>query len=112
MNKSDGGKQQKQRDTVIPMTNPDPRFRGKVQKMTTALREAKGLKTVLEERRFDIKGLRAKCAPVCPFESRKCCLARLLSQQDDFAHQQSMLEALIKASGHECLFLPNFSIAN
>jgi hypothetical protein len=108
MNKSDGGKQRKQRDTVIPMTNPGPCFRGKLQKMTTVSGEAKGLKTVLEERGFNIKGLRAKCAPVCPFESQKCCLARLLSQQDDFTNQQSMLETLIKESGHECLFLPKF----
>ena len=29
MNKSDGGKQRKQKNTVIPMTNPDARFCGK-----------------------------------------------------------------------------------
>lgn len=108
MNKSNGGKQRKQRDTVIPLTNPDPRFRGKPQKMTTASGEAKGLQAVLEERGFDTKGLRAKCAPVCPFESQNCCLARLLSQQDDFAIQPSMLETFIKDAGHECIFLPKF----
>jgi len=70
MNKSDGGKQRKQRDTVIPMSNPDPRFRGHPQKMTTVSGEAKGLKAVLEERGFNIKGLKAKCSPVCPFESQ------------------------------------------
>jgi hypothetical protein len=108
MNKSDGGKQRKQHDTIIPMTNPDPRFCGNPQKMTTASGEAKGLKAVLEERGFDIKGLKAKCSPVCPFESQKCCLARLLSQQDDFVNQESMLETLIKEAGHKCLFLPKF----
>ena len=76
--------------------------------MTTASGEAKGLKAVLEERGFDVSLLRAKCAPVCPFESHNCCMARLLSQQEDFINQESMLETLIKSVGHECIFLPKF----
>ena len=35
-------------------------------------------------------------------------MAQLLSQQDDFVHQESMLELFIKAQGHLCLFLPKF----
>jgi hypothetical protein len=35
-------------------------------------------------------------------------MARLLSQQEDFANQPSMLETLIRKAGHECIFLPNF----
>jgi len=76
--------------------------------MVTPSGEAKGLKQVLEERGFNISKLRAKCSPVCPFESQNCCLARLLSQQEDFANQPSMLETLIKAAGHECIFLLKF----
>lgn len=49
MNKSNGGKQRKQHDTTIPLSNPHPQFRGLEQKMTTATGEAKGLKQVLEE---------------------------------------------------------------
>ncbi|KAG5221653.1 DDE family endonuclease [Salix suchowensis] len=90
MNKSDGGKQRHQRDTIIPMSNPDPRFRGKPQKMTLPNGSPKGLKSVLEERGFNITKLRAKCSPVCPFENQDCCMARLLSQQDDFKNQPSM----------------------
>ncbi|PCH36576.1 hypothetical protein WOLCODRAFT_82413, partial [Wolfiporia cocos MD-104 SS10] len=108
MNKSDGGKQRKQRDMVIPMTNPIAEFRGQPQKMTTFTGEPKGLKTVLEEHGFDVRNLRAKCSPVCPFENNGCCMAWLLSQQDDFANQQSMLEQIIKDAGHECIFLPKF----
>ena len=108
MNKSDGGKQRKQRDTIIPQSNPDPTKRGLPQKMTTSSGEPKGLQSVLQERGFDLRGLRAKCTPVCPFESRGCCMARLLSQQDDFCNQMSMLEQLIRDAGHECLFLPKF----
>jgi hypothetical protein len=43
MNKTNEGKQQKQKDTVIPMNNPDPQFRGMTQKMTTEKGEAKGI---------------------------------------------------------------------
>lgn len=108
MNKSNGGKQRKQNDTVIPDTNPTPVQRGKVQKMTTAKGEAKGLHDVLVERGFDVSKLRAKCAPVCPLENTGCCMARLLSQQDDFLNQPSMLETVITEAGHECIFLPKF----
>ena len=34
----------------------------------------------------------AKCSPVCPFENDNCCMARLLSKQEDFTNQISMLE--------------------
>jgi hypothetical protein len=50
----------------------------------------------------------AKCSPICPFESQNCCLAQLLSQQEDFANQPSMLKTLIKSAGHECIFLLKF----
>ena len=45
---------------------------------------------------------------VCLIENTGCCMARLLSQQDDFKDQLSMLEALITTAGHLCLFLPKF----
>jgi hypothetical protein len=108
MNKSNGGKQPKQNDTVIPHSNPSVAQRGMVQKMTTDDGEAKGLQAVLVERGFDVSGLKAKCSPVCPLESTGCCMARLLSQQEDFVNQPSMLETVINEAGHECLFLPKF----
>jgi hypothetical protein len=76
--------------------------------MTTANGEAKGLQDVLVERGFNVSGLREKCAPVCLVENTGCCMARLLSQQEDFLNQPSMLEAVIKEAGHECIFLPKF----
>lgn len=108
MNKGDGGKQRKQHDTIIPDNNPSSEFRGQAQKMTLADGKPKGLQRVLEERGFKVSGMRARCAPVCPFENTNCCMARLLSKQDDFANQPSMLETLIKEAGHECIFLPKF----
>jgi hypothetical protein len=88
---------------------PTASKRGKVQKMTNRRGEPKGLQTVLKERGWDTKKFkRAKCKPVCPFESQNCCMARVLSQQDDFVNQPSMLESLIKERGHLCIFLPKF----
>jgi hypothetical protein len=108
MNKGNGGKQRHQRDTVIPTNNPTSEHHGQIQRMTTNDGQQKGLEQTLTECGFNIKGLKAKCSPICPFESQRCCMARLLSQQDDFMNQVSMLETLIKEAGHECIFLPKF----
>ncbi|KAF9502722.1 hypothetical protein BS47DRAFT_1310760, partial [Hydnum rufescens UP504] len=96
------------RDTIIPCTNPMISMHGKPQKMTNENGEAKGLQAVLEECGFDMKGMHAKCTPICPFENDRCCMAHLLSRQDDFVNQISMLEAAIINRGHLCLFLPKF----
>ena len=108
MNKSNGGKQRKQRDTVIPDTNPTVEHRGKPRKMCLPNGQPKGLQQVLEKCGFNVQKLRVKCSPICPWENEDCCMARLLSKQDDFTNQPSMLEALIKDAGHECIFLPKF----
>jgi hypothetical protein len=108
MNKANGGGQRKQKDTIIPMNNPCVEHRGKVQKMTTEAGEKKGLKQTLEERGFNVRGMRAKCSPVCSVENNDCCMARLLSKQDDFKFQESLLEQKFKARGHFCVFLPKF----
>lgn len=108
MNKSDGGKQRRQRDTIIPESNPYPEYHGRCQKMTLPNGTPKGLQRVLEERGFNLRGINAKCAPVCPFENNGCCMARLLSKQEDFINQPSMLETMITNAGHYCIFLPKF----
>jgi hypothetical protein len=43
INKSNGGKMRKQKDTMIPMTNPTIKCRGKAQRMMTKAGEPKGL---------------------------------------------------------------------
>jgi len=88
--------------------NPTVKWHGKLQKMTLPNGEPKGLQQVLEERGFNVRKMRTKCSPVCPWENTDCCMARLMSRQDDFANQPSMLEILIKEAGHECIFLPKF----
>jgi hypothetical protein len=79
-----GSAQRKQKNTVILINNPHPEFHGKAQKMTTEAGMAKGLKQTLEERSFNIEGMHAKCNPVCPLKNTECCMAQLLSKQDDF----------------------------
>jgi hypothetical protein len=108
MNKSNGGKQRKQKDTIIPMSNPEPLYRGLPQKMTLENGEPKGLQQTLEERGFNVARMKAKCSPVCPFENEHCCMARLLSKQEDFQNQVSLLESTITDRGHLCMFLPKF----
>jgi hypothetical protein len=62
MNKSNGGAQRKQKNTVIPQSNPDPQFRGVHQEMITPEGEAKGLKDCLEECGFGVSRVKAKTA--------------------------------------------------
>src|SRR5437588_12576405 len=66
---------------VIPQSNPSVKHRGNIQKITLPDGRPKGLQQVLEERGFNVHSLRAKCTPVCPWESTNCCMARLLSHQ-------------------------------
>jgi hypothetical protein len=49
MNKGNGGKQQTQKDTIIPQSNFYPEFQGRLQKMMTEDGKPKGLKQTLEE---------------------------------------------------------------
>jgi hypothetical protein len=70
MNKSDGGKQHNQHDTIIPQSNPVAKHCGRMQEVTTVDGSPKHLKTVLEEHSFDMTGLCAKCSSVCLFKSQ------------------------------------------
>jgi len=91
------------------MNNPCIEHHGKAQKMITEASEAKGLQQTLEECRFkNIHRMHAKCSLVCPLENNDCCMAQLLSKQDDFRLQESLLEQKFKARGNFCVFLPKF----
>ena len=59
---------------------------------------------------FNVKKLRARCSPVYPFENDNYCMARLLSKQEEFTNQISMLETVIWEPEvvHKCIFLPRF----
>jgi hypothetical protein len=75
MNKSNRGKQRKQRDTVIPINNPYSEFCGKLQKMITECGKAKGLQQTLEECGFNVSNLKMKYSPVCAVKNKSCCMA-------------------------------------
>ncbi len=81
MNKSDGGKQWRQCDTIILWNSPLVHMHGKVQKMVMESGEPKGLQWTLDKHGFDVKKMKAKCTPRC--------------HQDDFVNQTSMLEELV-----------------
>jgi len=90
------------------MNNPYPKFHRKAQKMITEAGAAKGLQQTLEERGFNVGRMGAKCSPICPLKNTDCCMAQLLSKQDDFQLQESLLEQKFKERGHICTFLPKF----
>jgi hypothetical protein len=92
MNTSNGEKQRKQKATIIPMNNPCAEFYRKLQIMIIGAGEAKGPKQALEECSFNITRMPAKCSSVCPIENDNCYMAHLLSKQDDFHLQESLLE--------------------
>jgi hypothetical protein len=108
MNKENGGSQCIQKDTIFPDNCPNRSVCGQIQRMTMDGGVAKGLQQTLQERGFNVKGMRAKCSPICPIENDQCCMACLLSQQLDFCDQVSLLKQKIAIHGHLCLFLPKF----
>lgn len=73
--------------------------------MTLKNGEAKGLQQTLKEHGFNITGMKAKCSAICPIQN---CMAQLLSQQEDFQHQTSLLEKTITNHGQMCILLPKF----
>lgn len=79
MNKTNGGSQRRQKDTIILINNPHPAYRGKPQKMTTESSAAKGLKQTLEEQGFILRNMPTCCSSVCPSDNYDCCMVRLLS---------------------------------
>ena len=44
----------------------------------------------------------------CSVDLIDCCARRLLSQQPDFLEQKYSVQEVIEATGHLCIFLPNF----
>jgi hypothetical protein len=67
------------------MNNPCVQYHGKLQKITMESGDAKGLQQILEEHGFTIdKKMKTKCSPVCTIKNEGCCMARLLSKQNNF----------------------------
>ncbi|KAJ3881314.1 hypothetical protein F5051DRAFT_437009 [Lentinula edodes] len=69
--------------------------------------EPKGMQQVLMERGLWKAKLLMKCKGDCP-DAIDCCVRRVLSLQPDFQEQISLVQEVIEAAGHLCLFLPKF----
>jgi len=67
----------------------------------------KGIRNVLAERGIIYPGLLGKCKK-CIFESEACCLKCILENQPDSLAQKSLVQEVIEAAGHMCIFLPKF----
>ena len=54
-------------------------------------------------------GLKIICKkPNCDPDATACHTTRILSQQPDFREQKSLVQEVIEAAGHICIFLPKF----
>ena len=70
----------------------------------------KGMAVILEERGYkDIQKLRAECKSFnCAPPALNCCCRRILFNEPDFVHIDTILEATCNARGFRVIFLPKF----
>jgi len=83
---------------IFPVNHPVAEYRNK----------PKGIKAVLEERGLYQVQLRGKCKNKCNGDVTDCCNKRILELQPDFQQQKSLVQEVIEAVGHLCIFLPKF----
>jgi hypothetical protein len=67
----------------------------------------KGMKQILIERGLWRDKLRMSCKQ-CDPDATQCCATRILDLQPDFKEQCSLVQEVIEAAGHLCIFLPKF----
>ena len=126
MNKSPGGVEKGKikaygRDTYFPPECTILELQGTIQVLwqlnKDGEKEPKGVEQILIERGCNIAGLRFKCPKEAkctallkypPPIEQKCCLARILSNHQDFFEEKSQIEELIMERGHKAVFLPKF----
>lgn len=70
--------------------------------------EPKGMKQVLMERGLWRDGLLKECKEKCAHGATDCCATKILSLQPDFVAQKSLVQEVIEAAGHLCIFLPKY----
>ncbi|KAF9498393.1 hypothetical protein BDN71DRAFT_1481136 [Pleurotus eryngii] len=70
------------------------------------LDQPKGIKQVfLECGLWPNKGLVMQCKSTCEVGMTDCCACCLIGNQPDFKKQQSLVQEVIEAAGHKCIFL-------
>ena len=70
--------------------------------------QPKGIKAILSECGIFHVGLRRKCQSKCDGDQDGCCNKHILECQQDFFTQKSLVQEVIEATGHLCIFLPKF----
>jgi hypothetical protein len=126
MNKAPGGVKKDNikaygRDTYFPLKCTIPGLQGTIQLLwqlnPNKEREPKGVEQILIKQGCNISGLRfkspkgAKCTTPLkypPAIEQTCCLARILSNHQDFFKEKSQVKELITNQGHKAVFLPKF----
>ena len=83
---------------IFPANHPVAKYR----------KEPKGIKAVLEERGLYQAWLCGKCKSKCKADVTDCCNKHILEHQPDFQQQKSLVQEVIEAAGHLCIFLPKF----
>ena len=109
------------RDIYFPPEYTIPGLQGTIQVLwqlnTNGEREPKGMEQILIKRGCNIPGLRFKYPKgtkyTIPLEyppaiEQTYCLARILSNHQDFFEEKSQVEELITDRGHKAVFLPKF----
>jgi hypothetical protein len=75
----------------------------------TYLNKAKGIKAVLTERGLcPASRTWGKCESKCDPDATSCCLKHILERQPNFQLQKSLVQEVIEAAGHLCIFLSKF----
>ena len=70
--------------------------------------QPKGIKEILTEHGLYQGNLRGKCSSKCDPDKTDCCNKRILEHQPDFQQQKSLVQEVIEAAGHLCIFLLKF----
>jgi hypothetical protein len=75
--------------------------------------QPKGIKQVLIEHNLWRNNLVMQCKNSkgkegCDPDDTDCCARRILDSQPDFLEQKSLVQEVIEAAGHLCIFLPKF----
>ena len=111
MNVGPGGKQAVMRSTVY---GPNKNFQSMVFPSNHSIypNQAKGMEVVLRERGLWRDGLIGDCK-LCKLKidditRTDCCMRRILSLQEDFISQKSLLQEEIEKRGHKCIFYPKY----
>jgi hypothetical protein len=112
MNVNPGGKQAQMHDTWF-MRDSQRIMQTMVYPADhlTSSNDPKGMKAVLiEHSLYPNAKTQGKCKNKCDAEAVTCCLKQILELQPDFQQQKSLVQEVIEAAGHLCIFCPSSTV--